>query len=641
MLERLAYKDLLKKAKELEDSEKKYRRLFESAMVGMYRTRLEDGKFLAANRSLAKMMGYDSVHTFMEDYVTSEHYADPNRREQLIKQLEKEGKVDDFEIEMIRTDGSHIYIAISATIYPMRGYSEGVIIDITERKLAEKALKLSQETFLTVLDSIDATVYVSDMDTHEILFANKNMIESFGEDMTGKICFEAFRKESRPCSHCTNGQLIDKDSNPTGLIIWQGKNPITQKWYINYDRAIEWIDGRIVKLQIATDITNLKTMEQQLQQTQKFEAIGTLAGGIAHNFNNLMMGMQGRLSLMVMDVEQTHPLMKHIKAVENHIQSATNLTRQLLGLARGGKYEVKPIDINLLIQRSTDLFGQTRKEIKIHTNLHTSRPVVEADENQIEQVLLNLFVNSWQAMPNGGDLNVDSEQVILDENFTKHYNAKPGRYAKISINDDGVGMDEETRQKAFDPFFTTKEKGRGTGLGLASAYGIIKNHDAIITIDSKIGVGTTFSIFLPLSDKTVQTAAPILGPLISGTETILLVDDEQMILEVGKEMLEKLGYRVLVASGGEKALGVLQECNEKIDLAIIDLIMPGMEGGRLFDYIKGSFPDMPVILSSGYAIDGKAEQIMRKGCNGFMQKPFNISKLSIKVRHVLNAVKNS
>jgi len=291
MLERLAYKDLLKKAKELEDSEKKYRRLFESAMVGMYRTRLEDGKFLAANESLAKMMGYDSAQTFMEEYVTSEHYADPNRREQLIKQLEREGKVDDFEIEMIRTDGSPIHIAISATIYPERGYSEGVIIDITERKLAEKALKLSQETFLTVLDSIDATVYVSDMDTHEVLFANKNMIESFGEDMTGKICYEAFRNESLPCLHCTNGQLIDKDANPTGLIIWQGKNPITQRWYMNYDRAIEWIDGRIVKLQIATDITNSKTMEQQLQQTQKFEAIGTLAGGIAHNFNNLMMGM--------------------------------------------------------------------------------------------------------------------------------------------------------------------------------------------------------------------------------------------------------------------------------------------------------------------------------------------------------------
>jgi len=641
MLERLAYKDLLKKAKELEDSEKKYRRLFESAMVGMYRTRLEDGKFLAANESLAKMMGYDSAQTFMEEYVTSEHYADPNRREQLIKQLEREGKVDDFEIEMIRTDGSPIHIAISATIYPERGYSEGVIIDITERKLAEKALKLSQETFLTVLDSIDATVYVSDMDTHEVLFANKNMIESFGEDMTGKICYEAFRNESLPCLHCTNGQLIDKDANPTGLIIWQGKNPITQRWYMNYDRAIEWIDGRIVKLQIATDITNLKTMEQQLQQTQKFEAIGTLAGGIAHNFNNLMMGMQGRLSLMVMDLEPTHPLMKHIKAVENHIQSATNLTRQLLGLARGGKYEVKPIDINLLIQKSSDLFGQTRKEIKIHTNLHTSRPVVEADENQIEQVLLNLFVNSWQAMPDGGDLTVSSEPVTLDENFSKHYNTKPGRYAKISIKDNGVGMDEKTRQKAFDPFYTTKEKSRGTGLGLASAYGIIKNHDGIITIDSKLGVGTTFDIYLPLSDRTVQTTAPVLGMLISGTETILLVDDEQMILEVGKELLEKLGYRVLVASGGEKALGVIQEYNEIIDLAIIDLIMPDMEGGQLFDYIKESFPDMPVILSSGYAIDGKAEKIMKRGCNGFMQKPFNISKLSIKIRQVLNEVKNS
>jgi len=640
MLENLDYADLLKRAKELEASEKKYRLLFETAMVGMYRTRLEDSKFLAANESLAKMMGYNSVQTFMEEYVTSEHYADPTRRAELLKLLEKERRVDDFEIEMIRTDGSHIHIAISAAIYPELGYSEGVIIDITERKLAEKALKLSQETFLTVLDGIDATVYVADMDTHEVLFANKNMIESFGEDMTGKICYEFFRGESNPCQHCTNEQLVDNDGKPSGVCIWQGMNPITKKWYINYDRAIEWIDGRLVKLQIATDITNIKSMEQQLQQSKKFEAIGTLAGGIAHNFNNLMMGIQGRLSLMAMDVVQDHPYIEHIKAMEDHIESATDLTRQLLGLARGGKYEVKPIDINRLIEKCAHLFGQTRKEINIQTKLLNPQPVVEADENQIEQVLLNLFVNSGQAMPDGGELYIESRKVTLDVGYTKQYNVEPGSYAKISIKDNGVGMDEEARLQAFDPFFTTKEKGRGTGLGLASAYGIIKNHDGLITIDSELGIGTTFNIYLPLSTKAAQNHAPVAGPLLKGTETIILVDDEEMILEVGREMLETLGYQVKVASGGDQALSEIHRSGTSIDLAIIDLIMPGMDGGKLFDCIKERLPELPVILSSGYSIDGKAEAIMNRGCNGFIQKPFNISKLSIKVRQVLNGVKN-
>ncbi|MBC2710157.1 MAG: response regulator, partial [Desulfosarcina sp.] len=361
--------------------------------------------------------------------------------------------------------------------------------------------------------------------------------------------------------------------------------------------------------------------------SQKFKAIGTLAGGIAHDFNNLLMGIQGRTSLMSVDLEPSHPHSDHINAIEDYIRSAADLTRQLLGFARGGKYEVRPIDINELLHESATMFGRTKKEIRIHTKLQNLSPVVAADRRQLEQVLLNLYVNAWQAMPDGGDLYLETEIVTLDDAYCKPYQTKPGHYAKVSVTDTGIGMDKSTLQLIFDPFFTTKEKGRGTGLGLASAYGIIKNHAGMITVYSEVGQGTTFNIYLPVSDQDVHREDPAENELIKGSETILLVDDEEMIIDVTQALLERLGYQVIVANGGEKAVERISEMGNEIDLVILDLIMPGIDGGTTFDRIRKIQPKMPVLLSSGYAIDGQAHAVMRRGCNGFIQKPFNITEL--------------
>ncbi len=513
--------------------------------------------------------------------------------------------------------------------------------EIAERKGSERALMESHQTFLTVLNSIDATIYVADLDTYRILFMNKCIIDTFGRDLTGEICFEVFRGEDNPCAVCTNKQILNDDGNPAGVVVWQGKNPVTGKWYINYDRAINWIDGRLVRLQIATDITQIKKMESQLQQAHKFEAIGTLAGGIAHDFNNLLMGIQGRASLMSVDLDPSHPHSEHVSAIEEYIRSATDLTKQLLGFARGGKYEVKPTDTNQLVLNSATMFGRTKKEIRIHTKLQNPPPVVAADRRQIEQVLLNLYVNAWQAMPDGGELYLETTIITLDEAYCKPYQAKPGSYAKVSVTDTGIGMDKSIRQQIFDPFFTTKEKSRGTGLGLASAYGVIKNHAGIITVYSKVGQGTTFNIYLPVTEKAVYRDVPTETGFVTGLETVLLVDDEEMIIDVSKAMLEKLGYRVVVAKGGAQAVDTVKMKGDAIDLVIIDLIMPGMDGGKAFDRIREIQPAMPVILSSGYSLNGQANDIMQRGCNGFIQKPFNISELSQKVRKILDEAKSS
>ena len=241
------------------------------------------------------------------------------------------------------------------------------------------------------------------------------------------------------------------------------------------------------------DITERKLLEAQLQQAQKMEALGTLAGGIAHDFINLLMGIQGNISLALLGRDSTYPNYKRMKIIENHVQSGAQLINQLLGFARGGKYEVKPTDLNNLVKKSSDMFGRTRKDIW----------TVEADQGQIEQTLLNLYVNAWQAMHDGGCLYLQTENVFLDEDYVKPHNLESGNSAKISITDTGIGMDEETKERIFDPFFTTKEMSgdKGTGLGLASAYGIIANHHGFIDVFSKKGEGSTFNIYLPVSEK--------------------------------------------------------------------------------------------------------------------------------------------
>ncbi len=337
-----------------------------------------------------------------------------------------------------------------------------------------------------------------------------------------------------------------------------------------------------------------------------------------------------------MGVHQCPFISEHLNAIEEYIRTATDLTKQLLGFARGGQYEVKPTNLNDFLLNSATMFGRTKKEIQIHSKLQEPSPVVDIDRSQMEQVLLNLFVNAWQAMPHGGKIYLESQIVRLDHDYCKPHHVEPGRYAQFSITDTGIGMEESTRRQIFDPFFTTKGKGRGTGLGLASAYGIVKNHHGIITVYSELGHGTTFNIHLPLSDQDAYQGDVKKNGIIKGSGTILLIDDEDMILEVGRAMLERLGYRVIIAASGGQALDVVKRLGNKIDLIVLDLVMPGMSGSKVFDAIRESQPHMPVILSSGYSINGQAKAIMAKGCNGFLQKPFNLAELSQKIHAVMH-----
>jgi two-component system cell cycle sensor histidine kinase/response regulator CckA len=394
-------------------------------------------------------------------------------------------------------------------------------------------------------------------------------------------------------------------------------------------------------LVILRDISEKKKLEAKLHYIERMEAIGTLAGGIAHDFNNLMMGMLGNISLILYDIGTESPFYGKLKNIEKLIQSGSKLTSQLLGYARKGKYEVRPINLNQLVKESSVTFGRTRKEIVIHREFAENLSSVLADEAQIQQVLMNLFINAADAMPGGGDLFLKTLNVTHEDIGDKPYKPKTGNYILLKVQDVGMGMDQKTMDRIFEPFFTTKELGRGSGLGLASVYGIIKGHGGYIDVESKKGQGAIFNIYLPASEKSIRKISEISERIMEGNETILLVDDEGLVIDVAVQLLERLGYTVLEAKSGRDAIRIFMEQSHSIDMLILDMVMPNMGGGQVFDQVKKIDPKVKVLLSSGYSINGQATEILERGCEGFIQKPFNMENLSKKIREVLDRPRKS
>jgi len=633
----------------LRDSEQKYRLIAENTadLISILNLNLNFTYISPASMRLRGFTVEEAMAQTLEQVLTPESMKVAIAVFENEMLLEASGKADPdrtrtLELEEYKKDGSTVWVEASFSfLRDTDGNAVEILAvsrDITERKLAEAALRESEEKFRLMYSSSPDAVSIHRLDDGLYVDINEGFTRATGytrEEAIGRASLEI--------------DLWHDPADRQKLV--QGLQE--KGYYENLEAQFRRKDGslitalmsaRIISLKgvshiisITRDITESKLIATKLQQIQKFEAIGTLAGGIAHDFNNLLMGIQGRISLISLDLDGSHPHREQIQAIEEYIRSATSLTQQLLGFARGGKYEVKPIDINDLVCGSSAMFGRTKKEIRIHTKCQGSPLVVEADRSQIEQVLLNMYINAWQAMPpNGGELYLETKIVTVDDVFCKTHQTMPGRYVMVSITDTGAGMNEAVRLRIFDPFFTTKEKSRGTGLGLASAYGIIKNHGGMITVYSEVGHGTTFNIYLPVSDRESHREIPMVEGLLKGSATILLVDDEELIIDVGKAMLERLGYRVVVCTGGQEAVEVITNIGDEIDLVILDMIMPGMDGGAIFDCIRQIQPRMPVLLSSGYAINGDADKIMRRGCNGFIQKPYNISELSQKIRKVLD-----
>ena len=500
---------------------------------------------------------------------------------------------------------------------------------------AEEALRASEEKYRTLVENATDAIFVAQEE--RIKFPNPKTLALSGysaQEISQIPISNLIHPEDREMVLERYRGRLQGEEIPS-IQTYRVLNKSGQELWAQLSSVLITWEGRPATLNFVRDITREKELEIQFQTSQKMEAIGTLAGGIAHDFNNLLMGIQGYASLMLFDLDPGNPHYESLKKIEEQVKHGTNLAGQLLAFARRGKYEVKPSDLNKLVARSSAMFERTKKEIKIYCKYQEGIWAVEADRGQIEQILMNFYVNAWQAMPEGGDLYLETRNITLGREYLRPFSIKPGNYVRISIRDTGIGMDKKTQQRVFEPFFTTKEMGRGTGLGLASVYGIIKNHGGFINVYSEIGHGTTFHIYLPASDKKITEEKKVSGEILGGKETILLVDDEAIIAEVLEKALTFTGFSVFLAQGGEEAIEVYKKNQELIDLVVLDMIMPGMNGGKVFDRLREMNPGVKVILSSGYSIDGEASQIMARGCNGFIQKPFGIKELALKIREVL------
>lgn len=512
-----------------------------------------------------------------------------------------------------------------------------LVSEMAERKQAEEALEQSESFFEDVIESIQDGICVLDPDL-TVRHVNHVMNTWYGhhESLIGKKCYFCFHGNDRPCDPCPTIRSLETGKAEREVVRGLPGSGIEWLELFTYpikDRTSGKITGIV---EFVRNISERKRLEAKLNQAERMDSIGRLAGGIAHDFNNLLMGIQGRVSLMAFETSPEHPFYDHLKSLEDYVCSASDLTRQLLGFARGGKYEIRITDINKLLEEHLVMFSRTKKELTISSFFQEDVLPMEVDAGQIKQVILNLLVNAWEAMPDGGEITVMTENTYLDAAVVRPINLEPGKYVKIAVSDTGVGMSDKVQKRIFDPFFTTKERDRGTGLGLASAYGIIENHKGIITVESNPDTGATFFIYLPASDKPVTEGRKLADTLYPGEGTILLVDDEDLVIDVGRPMLEKLGYDVMVDSSGKSALSIVNGAGaEGIDLVILDLVMPHMDGSTTFDRIKEIRPDIKVLLSSGYSINGRAQDIMKRGCNGFIQKPFNPVQLSKKLREIL------
>jgi signal transduction histidine kinase/CheY-like chemotaxis protein len=385
------------------------------------------------------------------------------------------------------------------------------------------------------------------------------------------------------------------------------------------------------------DITEGKRLRTQLFQSQKMEAIGQLAGGVAHDFNNILTGILGYANLLKMQSPSESLAFEAGKTIERAAERA--LTRQLLGFARKGKNLSLPVDMHDIIWEIVNLLSRTiDKKIQLMQHLHAESPIVLGDPNQLQQVILNLTVNARDAMPDGGKLSLATDTTYLDDNYCRtHLGVHPGHYLAITVSDSGCGIPKEIQDRVFEPFFTTKLSGKGTGMGLAMVYGIVENHKGFIQLHSEIGKGTSFKIYLPLSIDPVQLKpSQDLGKPTSGKGRVLFVDDEPVVRAVAGEMLKGLGYKVVSCVNGREALEYYRVHAAEVDLTILDMIMPEMGGPECFLEMKRINPKIKAILSTGYGFDGQASQAVNEGMVGFIQKPYKLSEFSIAIAKAMN-----
>lgn len=627
----------------LRESEATLKSIFRVAPIGI--GLVLDRTLKQVNDRVCEMVGYSREELVGESarilYASEEEFERVGRVK--YAQIRERG-TGTIETLWKKRDGTPIDVLLSSTPLDPTDPSAGVTftaLDITARKHAQEALTESQERFRKLAELLPETIYEMDADG-KLTFVNRNAFDHFGYDQEdfdrGINGFELVAPEDRARALKNAARIMSGEQ--IGLTEYRLLRKDGSTFPAIMHSTAKVVDGKSVGLRgVVIDMTETKKLESQLRQAHKMEAVGTLAGGIAHDFNNLLQAVQGYAELLLLKKTEAEPDYQILMEISRAARRGGELTRQLLAFSRKVESRLQPLDLNRTVNEVRLLLERTiPKMIRIDLHLMGNLHWIKADPSQVEQIMMNLAVNARDAMPEGGTLTIETRNVIVtEEDCSSQPELTPGSHVLLTVSDTGLGIEKTTLEHIFDPFFTTKEVGKGTGLGLAMVYGIVKNHRGAILCSSDPGAGTAFKIYFPAIERPEVT--PRIVPAATepprGSETILLVDDDDAVRELGEETLQMFGYTVITAPDGASALHIYGKERDHIDLIILDLIMPEMGGTQCLQELLGMDPQARVIIASGCAVAREIEQVTKSGAKAFINKPYDIQQMLTAVRRVL------
>jgi PAS domain S-box-containing protein len=637
---------IAERTEQLRQSEEKFSKAFTASPAAIVMTRLADGHILDANDSYQKMLGFSRAELVGKTTIEL-GIVPPEHRDRMVQILRERGFLRDMEVQLRKKNGERIHAVYSSETMELQGEPCLISIaqDFSERKRAEEKLRESEDRYRSVVELSPEAILVN-QDGH-VAFANSACVRLLGahsaEDVLARPIFDFIHPEHH---------LLERDSI-AALVERGGRSALAERKFVRLDGTTVDVEtvasvlpfqGRSAIQVFVRDITERKRMEsalakseERLRQAQKMEAIGQLAGGVAHDFNNLLTGILGFSDLVLSSLAPNDPSREPVEEIRKAGEQAASLTQQLLAFSRKQISTQVVFNVNTTVSQMKQLLGRLIGEhIELVTHLDPALGTVKADPGQLEQVIINLALNARDAMSNGGKLTIATRNVALGPG---HAEQSPGNHVSLTLTDTGCGMDQATKQRLFEPFFTTKEIGKGTGLGLATVYGIINQSGGHIEVESEVGKGAAFTIYLPrLNDENAaEKSAPGLSKSPMGRETVLLVEDDAIVRSLAEASLEKCGYRVLVAKDGEDALRTAREHNGPIHLLVSDVVMPGMGGRAVAEGVKTLRPDMKILFVSGYPTDEVVRRGILEATMPFLQKPFKPVQLARKVREVLDA----
>jgi two-component system, cell cycle sensor histidine kinase and response regulator CckA len=625
----------------LRRSETRYRALVDQAPIGVLQTTPDD-RFLAVNAAFADMLGYESPADVMQLKV-SDTYASPSDRDLMIEAFARAGRVSGLEIQRRKKDGTLIWVrsdgrAVSDSDGTVQRF-EIFVTDIQAQRESAEALKASTERYHALMEHGKDAIFVNDVNgiVEEVNRAAEQLVGATRDQIVGRNFLETLPAEDR---EQVLGEFRETLEHGHSLELRQVRiqRPDGTIVPAEVTASVVEIGGKPFVVGHLRDVSERNAMAEQLRVAQKMEAVGQLAGGVAHDFNNLLTAILGYSQLLAPELAGNPDQFSAIEEIRKAGERAAGLTRQLLAFSRKQMLELRVLDLNEVVRHIHEMLTRLiGEDIEIVMNLAPSLGCVRADAGQIEQVIVNLAVNARDAMPRGGQISLETANVELDETYSQsHVPVLPGSHVMLAVSDTGIGMNEAIRERIFEPFFTTKEKGHGTGLGLSTVYGIVKQSGGYIWVYTEPGKGTTFKVYFPRVHVPPDVSAVVEHPSLpsTGDETILLVEDEDSVRRLARKTLEARGYRVLEAANGGEAVELA--AREPVHLLLTDMVLPGMGGGEIAARVREIHPRAKVLYTSGYTDDIIVRRGMMEHGSAFLEKPFTPALLARKVREVLD-----